>query len=124
MINTVIEDIQKINKKHCKISKALKELECDICCSRLIAKESTFKCGKHSVCKVCYIMMDECPFCRSDKDKTNLRHKNSMFGLVECTPKSMNTLEEASKLYGWEIHINHLTNILRIDNPKTASYVE
>ena len=123
-INKLIQEVDQINKKNIKIKKALSDLECDICCSRLITRDSTFKCDKHNVCKNCYIMMDKCPFCRSGKDKTDLMHKNSMFGLVECTPKYMEALEQASKIYGWELHINHTTNILKVFNPNTGRFME
>ena len=71
-INKLITEVEKINKHNIKIKQALSDLECDICCSRFITKDYTFKCDKQDFCKNSYIVIDKCFFVEVIKLKNNL----------------------------------------------------
>ena len=98
-------------------------LDCEICFERTITKAATFKCDKHHVCKQCYAVLRNCPWCRSGKDKTGLIHDTVEFGGLEVSAEYLAALEEVVCLKGLEIHISFVTDLLRGFDPNTGLYL-
>ena len=51
-------------------------------------------------------------------------HENVELGRVEVSPEYLAALREVAMRFGYAIHLNHITNLLKMFDPKTGLDIE